>query len=415
VRRIAIVCLLWAAPVAAQEELPAGHPPVQGGSPHAGGGNMNAVLGPPAAAVAQPSADVPVGTIRVLVVDPRDRPVAESNVELGVMGSGGDRTRRSARTGANGITHFRDLATGSAQAYRVNVRYRGATYSSTPFQLPTDRGYTVRVARLPVTRDDQMVFFNLYRVIVELAEERMHVITQAELTNAGQETFVLPQRGLRVRMPPGALAFQSQQVMTDQRVEEVHGSNQFSIKGSLPPGTVQLAWAYDVPIDGADLDIPVAIPLRFFTLQVFAEAAEDLEMRVDGLPFPERLDNEGRSYWATHVRRRPNDPMMTSVTVELTDIPGPGPLRWIAMVLALLFVAAGVGLALSRREDREGMKLARKKRRESLLAEARMIEDEHAAGEIGPEFRQKRREEIVRELAVLLHEDEAAKAPAPAR
>lgn len=404
---LAIMFLLAASPAFAQDEMPAGHPPVQAGGP----AHMSEVLSPPVPALAQPSADVPPGTIRVIVVDHRDRPVANGHLELGVMGSAGDRTQIRARTGSNGVAHFRELATGTSQAYRVNLRYRGATYSSTPFQLESDRGYLVRVVRLPVTRDDRMIFFNVFRVIVELNEERFHVIHQVELTNAGQETYVFPRRGARARLPEGALSFQTQAVMTDQRVEELRGRNAYAIRGSLPPGTVQLAYAYDVPIDDDPLHLAIDIPIRFFTMQVFAEAADDLEMTVDGMPYPERLDNDGQDYWGTHIRRRPNDAAMRRVTIVLEDIPGPGPLRWLAVVLAILVIGGGIGLTLLRADDKEAMRRARAKRRQALLDEARMIEDEHAAGEIGPEFRQKRRDEIVRELAVLLHEDEAAPKP----
>src|SRR5690606_34214889 len=110
----------------------------------------------------------------------------------------------------------------------------------------------------------------------------LHVIHQAELTNAGRETFVFPAQGVRASLPEGALAFQAQRVMTDQRIEEADGG--YVMRGSLPPGTVQLAWAYDLPIDGETVAIPVDIPLRFFGLQVFSEAPEGLVMDVRGMP-----------------------------------------------------------------------------------------------------------------------------------
>lgn len=382
--------------------LPPGHPPTQGGGP-----DVRGVLSPARIATAEPSADVPAGTIRVTVVDPEGVPVADAAVDVGTLAQGGDRQRVNARTDARGRALFEGLATGSGQAYRVNVPYSGATYSSTPFQLPSDRGYEVRITRLPVTRDDRYVFFHVFRVIAELRDDRLHIIHQAELTNAGRETYVFPASGERGALPEGALAFQAQRVMTDQRVEEESGG--YVIRGSLPPGTVQLAWAYDLPVDGDTVRIPVDVPLRFFGLQVFSEAPEGLVMNVRGLPSPQRVDNNGQPIWITQVTRGPDEAPIEHFTVTLSGIPGPGPGRWLAVVLAVLFVLGGVVLAFMRADDSEAGARGRRRRREEILAAIRELELDYESGEIGPEFRQSRRADLVRALAVLLHEEEAAK------
>lgn len=394
-------------------ELPQGHPPVQGGSqagsaPH-GAASVANILAPPELGQAEENPELPAGTIRVTVVDVNGRPIADSPVDVGIRTQADDRARHNARTDADGRAVFEGLATGTSQAYRVNVPYLGATYSSAPFQLPTDRGYDVRITRLPVTRDDRFVFFNLFRVIVELREERLHIIHQAEITNAGHETYVFPVDGLRADLPHEALAFQAQRAMTDQRVEQIAGGGGYVLRGSLPPGTTRLAWAYDVPVDGSTMRIPVDVPLRFFTLQVFSEAPEGLVLDVAGMPPPQRVSNQGQAIWLTQVRRGPTDEPLERLTVTISGIPGPGPLRWIAVAVALLFVAGGIVLRLNRADDRAAARQALARRRAELLAEARALDAELEAGEVGPTFRQTRRAEIVRELASLLHEEEAAR------
>lgn len=370
---------------------------------------MAQILRPPELGTAEPSVAVPVGSIRVTVVDVDGRPIPDAPVDVGVRSQSDDRTRHNARTDASGQAVFERLATGTAQAYRVNVPYLGATYSSAPFQLPTDQGYDVRITRLPVTREDRFVFFHLFRVAVQLRDDRLHVIHQVELTNAGHETFVFPVEGVRAALPPSATAFQSQRVMTDQRVEEVDGGGSYVLRGSLPPGTSQLAWAYDVPITGGTMRIPVAVPLRFYGVQVFSEAPDGLVMDVSGMPDPQRIDNEGQPIWLTQLRRGPADAPIDRITVTISGIPQPGPLRWLAVAVAVLFVLTGVVLRLAPVDGRAVAKLARKQRREELLAESRELEKEFEAGEVGPEFRQTRRAAIVRELASLLHEEEAEK------
>jgi hypothetical protein len=387
------------------QEMPPGHPPVANGSPHA---DVSAVLGNPQVSRASPSPEVPAGTIRVIVVDPQGRPVPDAAVDVGVLAqAGGERSSVNGRTNENGVATFARLATGTDQAYRVNVPYLGATYSSNPFQLPTEEGYDVRIVRQPVTREDRMVFFHVFRVIVELKDERLHVIHQAELTNAGRETYVFPAAGLRVPLPPGAIAFQSQRVMTDQRIEESDGS--YVLRGSLPSGTVQLAWAYDLPVTGSRMEIPVTIPMRVFGLQVISEAPDGLSLVVPGLPPAQAVDDQGQPYWLTQVRRRPNEAPLEQLTVRIAGIPGPGPQRWFAVLLAVVAVVVGGVLYLMRDNASAGAAEARQRRREELLAEARELDEDLAAGEIGPEFRQSRRQEIVRELALLLHEEEVAR------
>ena len=76
---------------------------------------------------------------------------------------------------------------------------------------------------------------------------------------------------------------------------------------------------------------------------------------------------------------------------------------------AIGFVLLGIVLAVMMRGgSRPSDAAARARRRAELLEAARELEEDFEAGEIGPAFRQKRRQAIVRELAVLLHQDDAA-------
>lgn len=203
------------------QAMPPGHPSVPGGgTPGHADGRLPSVLQPPSLASQEPNEELPAGTIRVTVVDGEGQPVPDAAVDVGSLAQG-DRARHNARTGDDGVAMFTGLATGGGQAYRVNVPHGGAKYSSTPFNLPPDRGFDVRITRLPVTHDDRFVFFHVFRVIVEQRGERMHVIHQVELTNAGTETYVFPAAGERVELVEGYTNFQFQRVISDQRIEEL--------------------------------------------------------------------------------------------------------------------------------------------------------------------------------------------------
>jgi hypothetical protein len=360
----------------------------------------------PRVASADPSPALPPGQIRVRVVDEHGDPVPSQAIQLGVMRQGGDRERMPGVTDASGVFVYTDLPTGSGQAYRVNVPRDGATYSSTPFQLPTGMGYDVRVEVRPTVRSDRSLLLVLGQTMVELRDERLHVIQQARLSNLGAATYLFPEGGTRIRLPRGFTAFQTQPVMTDQRVVEIAGEG-IRIEGSLPTGQVTLAWAFDLPVTGSEMEIEIPNPFRTFQYRVIATAPRGMSMEVDDMPTPVRFDDHGQPLLGTEVQRSPEQAPLSMIRIRLRGIPGPGPARWVALGIASLFVALGLVL-FARRGRTDGGAAHRAARRKELLAEADALERDFEAGEVGPEHRQSRRAAIVRELAVLLYQDERA-------
>jgi hypothetical protein len=403
-------------------ELPPGHPQV--GAPeappaddgHGHGTAMDATLErafrEPRVASADPSPSIPPGHIRVRVVDEQGQPVADQEVQLGVMRQGGDRERTPGRTDASGVFTYTELPTGSGQAYRVNVPRDGATYSSTPFQLPTGVGYDVRVEVRPTVRSDRSLLLVMGQTMVELRDERLHVIQQARLSNLAAATYLFPEGGTRIALPEGFTAFQTQPVMTDQRVVELAGEG-VRIEGSLPTGQVTLAWAFDLPVSGEEMDIEIPNPFRTFQYRVIATAPRGMTMEVDDMPAPVRFDDQGQPLLGTEVQRSPDQAPLSSIRIHLRGIPGPGPARWVALAIAALFLALGAVL-VARGGRTDGGASWRARRRKALIAEAEALERDFAAGEVGPEHRQSRRDAIVRELAVLLYQDERAGTVEPA-
>ncbi len=362
-------------------------------------------LAEPQVAFDEASEDVPAGEIRVTVVDAAGGgPASGARVRLGVLAQGGDRESKSAVTDANGEARFGDLPTGSGQAYRVSVLHEGATYGSAPFRLEPDRGHVVRILRIPVTRDDGAILQWIGGSFLEIKPDaRLHVVQQVELVNLGNETYVFPPDGLQVALPEGFTAFQSQQVMTDQRF--VPNERGFRLEGSLPPGRVQLMWGYDVPIDGEELTLSQRIPFRTYQYIVITDDVPGLELEVAGFPPAQRGDDRGRARLGTRMEWRPDEPPWERLRITLRGIPGPGPERWLAVVLALAFLGLGVYLARNPGEDAAEAAARREGRRAELLEEARELEAAFARAEVGPKYHERRRREIVDELAILLGMD----------
>ena len=404
-------------PPVAPDELPPGHPPVApSGDPHGGAAphgamgmgeaDLSRAMSPPDVATASENDAVPAGSIRVTVVDLHGAPLPNVEVQLGVMRQGGDRERTPSTTGADGVTTYSGLPTGVGQAYRVNVLADGATYSSTPFQLPPSRGYDVRVTRLPTTHDERVLLMVIGQTFVEIHEERLHVVEEMQLSNMGESTYVFPEHGIELALPHGFLAFQTQPVMTDQHLEEVSGRG-VAMHGSLPPGRVTLAFAYDLPITGRDMSFEVALPIRTYIYRVVTDAPEGLRLEVDGMPRAIRFEDQGRPLLGTEIQRQPSEPRLQHVFVHMHGIPGPGPLRWIALGIALVLVLGGV-IAAWRPSPEAPPEDALADRRRELLDELRVLEEEFEAGEVGPAYRQSQRAAIVRGLAAVLHEEDRA-------
>lgn len=402
-----------APPIAAGADPHAGVP---GAPPTSGSGDPHSAPADRFQATADPASDLPKGTLQIDVVDAIGRPYAGGEIVLGIMQSMGGREEQRAKTDENGRYTFTGLPVGSAQAYRVNVPHGGAKFSSNPFRLPDDSGFRVRVPMRSTTRDDKLIFTMIGQTVVELRDDRLHVTQQARVANAGESVYVLPGDGLLVPLPKGFTAFQWQDVMTDQKGTEVMGEG-FRLKGSIPPGTYSLAWAYDVTREGASARIPVAMPFHTYSYRVIAEAPEGLTLRVTDFPEAEKVKDEGRNLLFTQLRRAPPEPTIGPLTIRIDGIPGPGPGRWVAVVLFAFTVLLGLWVALKKPDDAESVAEHRRlfgERKAELLEAAKQTAAELARGEVGPQYHARRLDEIETELAMVLR-DEASLTSSSAR
>lgn len=429
-RAAIVLVLLGAAPALAQppQELPPGHPPlgprdvmqqaqeqreqqeqVQREQRTQPSDQMHRILQgeAPELVTARESAEVPAGTIRVTVVDARGNPVSGQGVDVGMLAQGA-RDRRNGRTNGSGVATFGDLEPGGNKAYRVNVPYGGATYQSTPFQLPPDRGYDVRVVRLETTQNEETLLSLLNRTFFELRDTRLHIVQQVQLVNLGEQTYVFPEDGKLVRLPDGFTAWQWQEVMTDQRLSQVEEG--FRIRGSVPPGRVTLVWAYDLDVTGKEMEIALPVPFRTFAARVEADAPEGMQIDVQEMPEAQLHEAGQQRVYITERRFTPNEPAPSQLRVQLTGIPGPGPLRWLATGAAVILILAAFLLLVVPRGREAGGALAVADRKKALLAEAANIERMFRADEIGPKYRQRQLDAVVTELAAVLRREEALRA-----
>ncbi len=395
---IAIAALLVSTPALAQSH---------GANPHAPERQARPI------SEERPDAAVASGSIRVRVIDAAEQSVPNAEIVVGVMLPDGTREQLPGRTGQDGTFTFQKLQTGDQRAYRVNVPFEGAKYSSTPFRLPADKGYDVVVRRLPVTRDERMVVLYVGATSIELKDDRIKVVQQARLLNLGEQTYVFPKGGALVKLPKGYLAVQTQESMGDQHVKD-DKSEGVRVDGSLPPGETTLLWGFDLPIEGDSSSFEIGLPWVTFAYRVIADAPEGLTLSVFDMPEPFVQKDAGRSYLITEMQRRVGDAPFRSLKVTLNGIPGPGPERWIALGFALGIAVGGAALARRKPVQTDAKRAAQAKKSiaasPELLARVRALQKEREAGDIGPEYFGEQVSTLVDELAAQLYEaDEAAK------
>jgi len=344
--------------------------------------------------------ELPAGTIAIEVVDEVGAAVPKQAVRLGVMEQSGGRESKACVTDDKGTCSFDALLTDSKHSYRVNVPYNGARYSCTPFRLDAAKGQRVRVVRLPTTTDNRRVFQVLGRTMIEFRDDRAHIQQEARLTNLGEATYVFPEGGMSIRLPDGFKAFDSMEIMTDQRLAATDDG--LDISGSIPPGRVDLMWTYDISASGTSMLIEQPVPFATMEYQVISDYVDGMTMEVEGFQVARVHEGGDRRFLVAGMMRRPGDAPIDPLRIHIRGIPGGGPLPYFAAAIAAIFLFLGIWL-LFRPLDRTAiMARVREDRRVELLDQIASLESQCKAEAIGPGFYEHRRRELTDELAIVL-------------
>lgn len=349
---------------------------------------------------AGPDPSVPAGSVRIQVVDEEGEALGSQSVILGVMARDGTRSELPKTTSSDGIAIFSDLSTDGSASYRARMVYQGATFASPPFRLSNDQGVLVHLVRLPVNSDERPVLQH-GQFIMELRDQRLHVVQHARLSNFGTRAYVFPKEGKLVRLPQGFVNLELQAQMGDQRMVKEEGVG-FRVFGSLVPGTITLSWSYHLPATTRTLSFDVPTNWNTYRYQIVIVAVEGLSLSVNGLNATS-FEHEGRALLGTEIARAPQEAPLSSIRIALRGIPGPGPLRWIALGLAVC-LGLGLSLLLSRRGPAASLDhpSALVVAKHDLQLQARMLNDQRANHEVGPQFYKREHERLVTEMAQVL-------------
>ena len=196
--------------------------------------------------------------------------------------------------------------------------------------------------------------------------------------------------------------------MTDQKGEELAGKG-FRIRGSLPPGSVTLAWTFDLQRAGSAAKIPINQPWRTYTYRVISEAPRGLKLRVSDFPESERIAGR-RSRAAVHAaaalrratRRSPRSPIRirrhSRARSRALDRGGTRAARGRARALP--------ARSSERRRRTSERALLWRRARSELIALAKQTDSEHARARSARSSAPSACSEIATELALVLRDEE---------
>jgi hypothetical protein len=401
-----------APPISDQDTLPAGHPALdddgQGdANPHAHAatnGAMPGVFNPPED-TETPEPSLRPGTIEVELRDADDHPVANEPVTLGIImnsiAKGDSRKHMQGTTNDRGLVVFPNLDVAQNTAYRVSSGYQGGSFAASPFQLGSVKAMHVVLHVYPVVHDlAGALIVCEATVATELRDDRFQIEEALTVYNLGRTAW--QPDDVRMALPEGATAFNAQQTMSDQGVDEANGSAK--LRGTFPPGRHPVEFRWQLPwAEEKDVDFDVGLPPHVAIARVMMPATSSIKLSAEGFPPAEvRRDDQGQSFLVSERRMRPDDAKITSLSIGIHDLPTPGYGRNVATFLMIVGVLTGLGFLLGRGKTRDPSDRSRKLSRDALLEELAGLERARVSGEVGPKTYERTRRELLVSLARVL-------------
>ena len=191
---------------------------------------------------------VPAGTVRLAVVDGRDRPVPGQEVSVVLRDVTGGRAEFAGVTGPDGVAYVEvEVADGG---YEARALYRGAPYRTTMFRMGDAMGVAAELRVFPTTRDLSRVRTATQLELIGRENDLAQVGQLYQAFVAGDEAY-WPGKPISISGAEGATGF----VVMDRAspiLEHADKAPFATLAEPIPPGEpVDLSIAYLLPHDGA--------------------------------------------------------------------------------------------------------------------------------------------------------------------
>ncbi|MCA9593603.1 MAG: hypothetical protein KC776_09845 [Myxococcales bacterium] len=354
-----------------------------------------------------PNPSLPKGTIVVSVLDENDKPVAGTEVRLGVdyqsIAEGNKTSFKNAVTDAAGKARFDGLEATSAYSYRALVKRDAAEYASSPFGLKRDMGHDVILHVFPVSRDIRGSMVGMRGVVfIDPRDEVFQFEVMLRVFNVGRVTWV--PRDVTMTLPKGTKALTAEEGMSDTRAVPM-GDRAVKIEGTFTPGQHDVVFRFQVDNDhDPTMSFDIGMPPHLAEMRVMVQSSRGMQLNVSGFPPAQpTLDNEGQRLLVSGRQLKPGEPEMEAIDIELSGIPTPGPGRWIALAIAL--AGFGVGLVVAFQKPTTATQkqtiTARdaEEAQEALLGELIALEKARRSEKIGPRTYERARRGLLEALA----------------
>ena len=388
----------------AAEQLPPGHPSVDGQSEGAGPGSA-ASQQSPLGSLSQTAAVAP-GTVEVHVVDNANQPVAGASVVLQIhresVAEGNTERQQTAVTDGSGMARFGQLSSDSAVSYRLLLDSNAAHYGLPPFQLTAQRGVVVTLRRLDTVRDigKALVAFESI-VFVEPRDSVFQFEVLYRVYNVGQSVWVPDE--VQVNLPSDRQAVTAQASGEDVQVQV--SPLGVRLEGAVTPGQHQLSFTFQIPRHNTSTaSFEVGLPPHVMQARVGVASSRTTELSVDG--FQEARPSASQSGQRLLVavqtfdqRTRPP----AELRFEIRGLPTLGSGRVVAAVVASSLALLGLLFALyrHRRSNQDAPKVLQDHARTRLLNELADLERAKVTGSVGPRTYQDTRTTLVEALVRL--------------
>ncbi len=209
-----------------------------------------------------PRADrsLPPGQVRVMVIGPDDKPIANQSIQANAIGITGDEQVRQGQTDASGHAIL-EFTPGEGLLAEVQTRYGGAPWTSGGFSLPSDSGAMV-ILRVFQTTADRSIARSAIQIDVIGRENDFAAVTFMVAVFIEGDLAYWPAGGMRIYGPDGT---RSLHVLPEAEPWLVHDGEApwVDLAKPLPPGVeIRLSFAVGVEHDGSlELDWTTPFPL----------------------------------------------------------------------------------------------------------------------------------------------------------
>jgi hypothetical protein len=349
----------------------------------------------------EPAPDLPTGTISATILDAEDRPLPGTDVRLGILyetiAEGQSKSEKFAKAGPDGSVRFDKLATGSMSSYRVTVKSGKGEFGSSPFNLKETGGMRVSLHVFPVIESLAGAAVGMRGFYyIETRDDVFQVEAMFRVINLGRSAWV--PHDVLAGLPEGFKAFNGGDSMDGSRWEEVDGKGA-RLAGTFPPGQRDLSFRFQLPKESSTTAMfRFTPPPRSAEVRVIAVANASMGLEVEGFEAPQNaIGPSGDRVLVTRKVAGRGSPEIAPFLVTLSGLPVPGTGRWVAVFIAVGFLAAGAAAVFGKWRIASGERVETDRARacDLLLDELVALTEARQRGEIGPQTHERTHRALV--------------------